>query len=70
MGFFDSASSVLKSVANSAAEYNAEMQVLKEKMQSKSSSELREIIKDEGFFGSTRKEKTMAYSVLKERGEI
>lgn len=70
MGFWDSVGSVAKSVANAASEYNAEMQALKMRMQDKSSSELRSIVKSEGFFSSSEKERKMAYLVLKERGEV
>ena len=46
------------------------MQELKQQMRQKSSDELKRIIRDDVFLGSSKKEKTMAYSVLKERGEV
>lgn len=71
MGFWDTVGSLAKGAANAVNEYNAEFQALKSKMESKSSSELREIVKNKGgFFGPSEKERKMAYLVLKQRGEV
>lgn len=69
MGFWDSVGSLAKSAVNAASEYNAEFQARKEKMQAKSSDELWKIVKDDGFFCSSKDDKKMAYYVLKQRGD-
>lgn len=44
---------------------------LKERMEAKSSRQLKEILKsEESFFGVSREEKQMAHYVLRQRGEI
>lgn len=42
---------------------------MKMRMENKSSEELKQIIKNEGFFGSSSVEKAIAMKILKERGE-
>ncbi|WP_424406538.1 transposase [Pasteurella sp. PK-2025] len=70
MGFWDSVGSLAKGAVNSINEYNAEFQARKEKMEAKSNDELWRIVKDDGFFGSSKDDKKMAYYVLKQRGEV
>ena len=70
MGYWDTIKDVAKIGLDSINAYNVEMQELKQQMRQKSSDELKRIIRDDVFLGSSKKEKTMAYSVLKERGEV
>ncbi|PJG84869.1 hypothetical protein [Conservatibacter flavescens] len=70
MSFLNTVGTIAKSALNSMNEYNAEMQALKQEMEAKSSSELRDIVKNTGFFGSSDKQRKMAYIVLKQRGEV
>lgn len=67
MGFFKE---LAKGAMNSLNEYNAEMKALKLRMEAKSTEELMKIVKSEGFFGSSEKDKKMAYLVLRQRGAI
>lgn len=55
MSFGDSLGTAAKGAMNKVNEYNAEMQALKLRMESKSSDELRRIIKNEGFLVQVKK---------------
>lgn len=70
MGFWDTVGSVAKGVTQAVNEKNEKLQSLKSQYEHKSSSELRNIINDDGVFGSSSDEKMAARWVLRQRGEL
>ncbi|BBJ63359.1 transposase [Enterobacter cloacae] len=71
MGFWDIAGKIVKGAANALEEKANEMHAIKLRLESKSSEDLKRIIKSEGFFGSaSNSEKSIAMKILKERGEV
>lgn len=67
MGFWNG---VAKAVGEGMIEAANEHKVLKMEYAEKSSEELHEIVKSDGFFKNSTREKGAAYAVLKERGEV
>lgn len=69
---------LLRNMAEEAAKKQQQVEqrhikqlALKQRMEAKSSCQLKEILKsEEGFFGVSREEKQMAHYVLRQRGEI
>ncbi|UYA59693.1 hypothetical protein NAL19_1500 [Pectobacterium sp. F1-1] len=71
MGFWETAGKLAKGAANALEEKSNEMQATKMRLESKSSEDLKSIIKSEGFFGSASStEKSIAMKILRERGDI
>lgn len=70
MGFWDSAAKAAKAVGEGMIEAGKEYKALKMEYAEKSSEELHEIVKSDGFFKKSTREKGAAYAVLKERGEV
>nr|WP_304677816.1 hypothetical protein [Neisseria polysaccharea] len=70
MGFWDSAAKAAKAVGEGLIEAGNEHKALKMEYAEKSSEELHEIVKSDGFFKNSTREKGAAYAVLKERGEV
>ncbi|MBW5893287.1 MULTISPECIES: transposase [Pectobacterium] len=71
MGFWETAGKLAKGAANALEEKSNEMQATKMRLESKSSEDLKRIIKSEGFFGSASStEKSIAMKILRERGDI
>lgn len=67
MGFWNG---VAKAVGEGMIEAANEHKALKMEYAEKSSEELHEIVKSDGFFKNSTREKGAAYAVLKERGEV
>ena len=67
MGFWDR---VAKAVGKGMIEAANEHKALKMEYSEKSSEELHAIVKSDGFFKNSTREKGAAYAVLKERGEV
>ncbi|MGM3181494.1 transposase [Dickeya oryzae] len=71
MGFWETAGKLAKGAANALEEKANEMQATKMRLESKSSEDLKRIIKSEGFFGSASStEKSIAMKILRERGDV
>lgn len=71
MGFLETAGKLAKGAANALEEKSNEMQATKMRLESKSSEDLKRIIKSEGFFGSASStEKSIAMKILRERGDV
>lgn len=71
MGFWETAGKLAKGAANALEEKSNEMQATKMRLESKSSEDLKRIIKSEGFFGSpSSTEKSIAMKILRERGDV
>lgn len=71
MGFWETAGKLAKGAANALEEKSNEMQATKMRLESKSSEDLKRIIKSEGFFGSASStEKSIAMKILRERGDV
>jgi hypothetical protein len=72
MGFWGKAFEVTKNVGTTIAneiEKNAnEIREIKQKYEEASDRELLEIVRSEGFFGKSQKEKAVAFTTLKSRG--
>ncbi len=69
MGFWDTAGKLAKGAAQALEEKGLELQAIKMRLESKSSSELEKIVKGEGFFSASRLEKSVAMKILKDRGD-
>ena len=71
MGFWDSAGKLAKEVAKDALDSAREIRAIHDRLESRSSAELRKIISDNGIFSSeTETEKLLARKVLRDRGEL
>lgn len=70
MGFWGSVGKAAKAVGEGLIEAGNEHKALKMEYAEKSSEELHEIVKSDGFFKNSTREKGAAYAVLKERGEV
>ena len=70
MGFWGSVGKAAKAVGEGLIEACNEHKALKMEYAEKSSEELHEIVKSDGFFKKSTREKGAAYAVLKERGEV
>lgn len=69
MGFWSEAGKFAKGAAESIEKKSNELHALQYRLEEKSSEELKEIIKSEGFFGSSREEKSIAMKILRSRGD-
>lgn len=71
MGFWSTAGKLAKGVANALEKQSNELQATKMRLESKSSDDLKCLIKSEGFFGAASDtEKSMAVKILRERGNV
>jgi hypothetical protein len=71
MGFWSTAGKLAKGVANALEKQSNELQATKMRLESKSSGDLKRLIKSEGFFGAASDtEKSMAVKILRERGDV
>ena len=71
MGFWDSAGKLAKEGAKDALDSAREIRAIHDRLESRSSAELRKIITDNGIFSSaTETEKRLARKVLRDRGEL
>lgn len=72
MGFWDKALEITKNVGTAVAseiESTAnELREIKQKYEKMDDNELLIVIKSDGFFGKSKKEKGVAYGILKKRG--
>ena len=67
MGFLSSLLNASAKGVTALANYGHEMQELRDKFASYSDSRLVSICRDQGLFGSKSTERTVAFSILKER---
>lgn len=71
MGFWETAGKLAKGAASALDEKANELQATKMRLESKSSEDLKSLIKSEGFFGSaSNTEKSMAMKILRDRGDV
>ncbi|EAS9163889.1 transposase [Salmonella enterica] len=71
MGFWNTAGKLAKEVAKDALDSAREVKATHDRLEGKSSAELRKIITDNGMFSSaTETEKRLARKVLRDRGEL
>ncbi|EKO3583891.1 transposase [Vibrio metschnikovii] len=71
MGFWDTAGKLAKGAANSLEQKANELQATKMRLESKSSDQLKYLIKNDSFFsGSSDTERSIAMKILRERGDI
>ena len=72
MGFWDKALDVAKNigttVVNQIESSANEIREIKQKYEAMSDEELFKVIKSDGFFGNSKKEKGIAFGILKKRG--
>ncbi|EAB9908874.1 transposase [Salmonella enterica] len=71
MGFRDTAGKLAKEVAKDALDSAREVRAIHDRLETKSSAELKRIVTDNGIFSSaTETEKRLARKVLRDRGEL
>ncbi|EAO9158217.1 transposase [Salmonella enterica] len=71
MGFWDTAGKLAKEVAKDAPDSARAVRAIHDRLETKSSAELKRIITDNGIFSSaTETEKRLARKVLRDRGEL
>lgn len=70
MDFWNGVAKAAKAVGEGMIEAGNEHKALKMEYAEKSSEELHEIVKSDGFFKNSTREKSAAYAILKERGEV
>ena len=71
MGFWETAGKLAKGAASAMEEKADEMRATKMRLESKSSDDLKRLVKSDGFFGSaSNTEKSMAMKILRERGDV
>ncbi|EGR5487305.1 transposase [Vibrio cholerae] len=70
MGFWDTAGKLAKGAANALEQKANELQATKMRLESKSSDELKRIIKNDGFLSYSDTERNIAVKILRERGDI
>ncbi|EEZ0446299.1 transposase [Escherichia coli] len=71
MGFWNTAGKLAKEVAKNALDSAREVRAIHDRLESRSSADLRRIICDNGMFSSaTETEKRLARKVLRDRGEL
>lgn len=68
MSFFDKVSKAAGAVGEAVAEKNRQMQETIQRLELKSDDQLKKIIKDDSFFGSSQMEKNIAKKILRDRG--
>ncbi|ECH9340018.1 transposase [Salmonella enterica subsp. diarizonae] len=70
MGFWDTAGKLAKEVAKDALDSAREVRAIHDRLETKSSAELKRIVTDNGIFSSaTEAEKRLARKVLRDRGD-
>ncbi|EAA8667549.1 transposase [Salmonella enterica subsp. diarizonae] len=71
MGFWDTAGKLAKEVAKDALDSAREVRTIHDRLETKSSAELKRIVTDNGIFSSaTETEKRLTRKVLRDRGEL
>ncbi|EEZ5288615.1 transposase [Escherichia coli] len=71
MGFWKTAGKLAVEVAKDALSNARELKAIHDRLEDKSSAELKKITTDNGFFSSaTETEKRLARKVLRDRGEL
>ena len=68
MSFFDKVSKAASAVGEAAKEQQRKQREMIARLESKSDEQLKKIIKDDSFFGSSDTEKTIARKILRNRG--
>ena len=68
MSFFDKVSKAASAVGEAAKEQQRKRQEMINRLEYKSDEQLKKIIKDDSFFGSSDTEKTIARNILRNRG--
>ena len=68
MGLFDKVSKAASAVGEAAKEQQRKQREMIARLESKSDEQLKKIIKDDSFFGSSDTEKTIARKILRNRG--
>ena len=68
MSFFDKVSKAASAVGEAAKEQQRKQREMIARLESKSDDQLKKIIKDDSFFGSTDTEKNIAREILRNRG--
>lgn len=68
MSFFDKVSKAAGAVGEAVAEQKRKQDVLVSRLESKSDEQLKKVIKDDSFFGSSDLEKNIARKILRNRG--
>ena len=68
MSFFDKVSKAASAVGEAAKEQQRKQREMIARLESKSDEQLKKIIKDDSFFGSSDTEKTIARNILRNRG--
>ncbi|EIY0670692.1 transposase [Salmonella enterica] len=70
MGFWNAAGKLAKEVAKDALDSAREVRAIHDRLESRSSAELRRIISDNGMFSSaTETEKRLARTILRDRSD-
>ncbi|ECG5644036.1 transposase [Salmonella enterica subsp. enterica serovar Poona] len=70
MGFWNTAGKLAKEVAKDALSSAREVKATHDRLEGKSSAELKKITTDDGFFSSaTSTEKRLARNILRDRGD-
>ncbi|MGP4139102.1 hypothetical protein [Sodalis praecaptivus] len=71
MGFWNAAGKLAKEVAKGALDSAREVRVVHDRLETKSSAELKRIVTENGIFSSaTETERRMARKLLRDRGEL
>lgn len=71
MGFWDTAGKLAKDAAKGALDSAREMKAVHDRLEDQSSTALKKIVTDNGFFSSaTEMEKRLARKILRDRGDI
>ena len=68
LSFFDKVSKAASAVGGAVAEQNRKRAEMISRLESKSDEQLKKIIKDDSFLGSSDTEKTIARNILRNRG--
>ncbi|EIE6438175.1 transposase [Salmonella enterica] len=70
MGFWNTAGKLVKEVAKDVLDSAREVKATHDRLEGKSSAELKKITTDDGFFSSaTSTEKRLARNILRDRGD-
>lgn len=71
MGFWNAAGKLAKEVAKDALDSAREVRAVHDRLETKSSAELKRIVTENGIFSSaTETERRMARKLLRDRGEL
>lgn len=68
MSFFEKVSKAAGAVGEAVAEKKRKQDALVSRLESKSDEQLKKVIKDDSFFGSSDLEKNIARKILRNRG--